>query len=197
MARSPGDGPCAKPRRKSNASSVADSPSDYFNRRSNVHHHHPLIGSPPAVDNDFSTSPSTPKRTERIFPISSVLNAPTTPGVPATPGNGSTQSTYSTRYSQATPSPYVESVNPFDGDRLYVNFNEELDRQRQNREFRAARVAAEHDTDGADNIGVLQHPMTMRFQHVETEEGHCVVTVIQLLGIYLMPGLERFSVDAM
>jgi hypothetical protein len=114
--------------------------------------------------------------------MSSVVNAPTTPGVPATPGTGSTQSTYSTRYSQATPTPYVESVNPFDGDRLYVNFNEELDRQRQNREFRAARAAAEHDTDGADNIGVLQHPMTMRFQHVVTEEGHCVVTVIQLLG---------------
>jgi hypothetical protein len=32
----------------------------------------------------------------------------------------------------------------------------------------------------AEKTGVLQHPMTMRFQHKETEEGHCVVTVYVL-----------------
>jgi|SRR5271156_1211520 len=117
-------------------------------------------------------SPSTPsKRTERIFPISSVVNAPPTPGVASeplrTPSNGG-------RRSGSTP---LEHANPFDGDKLYVNFNEELDRQRQYREAATARHAAAFDKAGVATAGVLKHPMTMRFRHKETDDGHCVITV--------------------
>lgn len=132
------------------------------------------IGSSPPSTSDHVRSPVTPsKRTERIYPISSVVNPPT-------PGPGYTEplrSASSGRWSSTTPTPYSESTNPFDGDRLYVNFNEELDRQRQHREGRAARYAATQDTSGASSLGLLKHPMTMRFEHKETNDGHCVVTV--------------------
>lgn len=146
------------------------------------HHHAPHLGSPPSAgrleDAEQLTSPVTPsKRSERIFPISSVVNPPYTLGA------GNTEplkSNSSGRWTASTPTPYFEHGNPFDGDRLYVNFNEELDRQRQNKESIAARYASSHDISGAQNIGLLQHPMTMRFHHKETDEGHCVVTVWRL-----------------
>ena len=145
------------------------------------HHHNPHMGSPPSAgrgaDPEQLTSPATPsRRSERIFPISSVVNPPQTPG----PGNNEplkSNSSGRSRWTASTPTPHVEHGNPFDGDRLYVNFNEELDRQRQNRESLAARYASSQDTSGAYNTGLLQHPMTVRFQHKETDEGHCVVTV--------------------
>lgn len=136
------------------------------------------LGSSPPSTSDHVRSPVTPsKRAERIYPISSVVNPPT-------PGPGYTEplrSASSGRWSSATPTPtptpYSETTNPFDGDRLYVNFNEELDRQRQHREDRAARYAATQDTSGASSLGLLKHPMTMRFEHKESNDGHCVVTV--------------------
>jgi len=143
------------------------------------HHYPPHLGSPPSAgrsrDPEQLTSPVTPsKRSERVFPISSVVNLPQTPG-PGT--NEPLKSNSSGRWTASTPTPYLEHGNPFDGDRLYVNFNEELDRQRQNRETLAARYASSQDSPGAHNMGLLQHPMTMRFEHKETDEGHCVVTV--------------------
>jgi hypothetical protein len=78
----------------------------------------------------------------------------------------------------------VEHPNPFDGERLYLNFNEELDRRRINKESRAARFAPSFEQSGTEQVGVLQHPMTMRFEHKETEEGHCVVTVAALERLY-------------
>jgi hypothetical protein len=131
-------------------------------------------GSSPTSTSNHVRSPVTPsKRAERIYPISSVVNPPT-------PGPGYTEplrSASSGRWSSSTPTPYAETTNPFDGDRLYVNFNEELDRQRQHKEDQAARYAATQDTSGASSLGLLQHPMTMRFEHKETNDGHCVVTV--------------------
>jgi hypothetical protein len=79
---------------------------------------------------------------------------------------------------------------------LYLNFNEELDRQRITRENRAARYAAAHDTSGAEKLGVLQHPMTMRFQHKETDSGHHVVTVFYIIAL-LMLGSGRFPINSM
>ena len=143
------------------------------------HHHRPHLGSPPSAgrgrDPEQLTSPVTPsRRSERVFPISSVVNLPQMPG-PGT--NEPLKSNGSGRWTASTPTPYLEHGNPFDGDRLYVNFNEELDRQRQNLETLAARYASSQDSPGAHNMGLLQRPMTMRFQHKETDDGHCIVTV--------------------
>src|SRR5438552_1399751 len=89
-----------------------------------------------APDPEQLTSPVTPsRRSERVFPLSSVVNLPQMPG-PGT--NEPLKSNGSGRWTASTPTPYLEHSNPFDGDRLYVNFNEELDRQRQNRETLAA-----------------------------------------------------------
>jgi hypothetical protein len=145
------------------------------------HHHAPHPGSPPSGRGGHAeelTSPVTPsKRSERIFPISSVVNPPQAPSF-ATGNNEPLKSNSSSgRWTATTPTPYIEHGNPFDGDKLYLNFNEELDRQRQNKENMASRYASSHDTSGAQNVGLLQHPVTMRFQHKETDEGHCVVTV--------------------
>jgi hypothetical protein len=72
----------------------------------------------------------------------------------------------------------MERGNPFDGDKIYHNFNEELERQRASRELQSSRrVASSSDSPGAAGAGLLKHPMTMRFQHKETDDGHCVVTV--------------------
>jgi hypothetical protein len=132
------------------------------------------IDSSPTSASDHIKSPVTPsKRTERIYPISSVLNPPT-------PGLGypeSLRSGSSGRWSSSSHTPFSENSNPFDGDRLYVNFNEELDRQRQHKEDLAARQASANDTTGSPNVGLLNHPMTLRFEHKETNDGHCVVTV--------------------
>jgi hypothetical protein len=153
----------------------------------------PQIGSSPTSASDHVQSPATPsKRAERIYPISSIINLPK-------PGPGYTEplrSASSGRWSSSTPTPYDESTNPFDGDRLYDNFNEELDRQRQHREDRAARYAATQDTSGASSPGLLQHPMTMRFEHKETNEGHCVVTVYDT-HIRLNVGIERLRINSL
>ena len=142
-------------------------------------YHPPQLGSPTSARRtggpEHLTSPVTPsKRSERIFSISSVVNPPQTPGPRS---NEPLKSNGNEQWTASTPTPYLEHGNPFDGDRLYVNFNEELDRQRQNRETITVRYASSQDSSGAQNIGLLQHPMTMRFQHKETDEGHCVVTV--------------------
>lgn len=139
-------------------------------------------------------SPSTPsKRTERIFPISSLVFAPPTPGTTSEPlrTGGSVNSG---RRSGSTPRA-IEHANPFDGDKLYVNFNEELDRHRQFREAATARYAAVFDNvPPATSTGVLKHPMTMRFQHKETSDGHRVVTVSMISCVYLTTqGLEDFQ----
>lgn len=126
------------------------------------------------ANQEHSESPS--RRSERIFPISSVVQPPLTPGLRET----DPLMTASGGRSASSSTPYVEHGNPFDGERLYLNFNEELDRQRLNNETRAARFASAFDPPVAEKTGVLQHPMTMRFQHKETEEGHCVVTVYVL-----------------
>ena len=131
-------------------------------------------GSSPTSASDHIKSPVTPsRRTERIYPISSVVNPPT-------PGLGYSEplrSGSSGRWSSSSHTPFSEKTNPFDGDRLYVNFNEELDRQRQHKEDLAARQTSAHDTAGASSVGLLKHPMTLRFEHKETNDGHCVVTV--------------------
>jgi hypothetical protein len=119
------------------------------------------------------TAPS--KRAERIFPISSVVPLPT-----PTPSSRDTNTlgfVDNKLFGSSSPTPYSEGGNPFDGERLYLNFNAELEREQINRESQAARHAAAHDTPGAERLRVLQHPMTMRFQHKETESGHHVVTV--------------------
>lgn len=176
-------------------SSPATSPTDHTRRRSGSgfqgrstrdntkrpNQQLPLIGSPPSsaiTDPETMTSPQTPsKRTEHVFPISSVVNHPPTPRAGAGPTEPLRSTSSSGRWSASTPTPYVEHANPFDGDKLYVNFNEELDRQRQFKEREGARFASAQDTSGAQNAGALKHPMTMRFEHKETAEGHCIVTV--------------------
>ena len=140
---------------------------------------HPFKGSPPtsaAPDGDNMSSPqTTSKRAERIFPISSVVNRRPTPAEqPAEPLRSISTSE---RWSASTPTPYIEDGNSFSDDGLYVNFNEKLNRQWPEIEREPARFASMHDTYGAQNVGALKHPMTMRFEHKETEEGHCVVTV--------------------
>jgi hypothetical protein len=131
---------------------------------------------------DMVTSPTTPsKRSERIFPISSVVPASTSARI-----SEPSRSSRSSRSGGVTPSPSLEYGNPFDGDSLYVNFNEELDRQRLDREAMTARYAAAFNSPGASHLGMLQHPMTIRFQHKETDDGHCVVTVRSLsIGLIL------------
>jgi len=129
------------------------------------------------------TSPQTPsKRAEHVFPISSVVNPLPTPGLGVGSNEPLRTNSSSGRWNALTPTPYVEHANPFDGDKLYVNFNEELDRQRQFKEREAARFASSQDASGAQNVGALKHPITMRFEHKETAEGHCVVTVYYLSG---------------
>src|SRR5271154_592227 len=174
---SPGTSPSARTRRRSGSGFKGARLKDPTPARPSQQH--PLIGSPPSssmTNPETMTSPQTPsKRTERIFPISSVVNPLPTPG-----GFGAVEPLRSTssngRWSASSPTPYIENTNPFEGDKLYLNFNEELDRQRHFKELEAARVASAQDTSGA-NVGALKHPMTMRFEHKETEEGHCVVTV--------------------
>jgi hypothetical protein len=175
---SPGTSPTARTRRRSGSGFKGARIQDAIHMRPSQQP--PLISSPPSsaiTDPETMTSPQTPsKRAERIFPISSVVHPLPTPG--GLGAVGSLRSTSSSmRWSASSPTPYVENTNLFEGDKLYVNFNEELDRQRQFKEREAARFASAQDTSGAQNVGALKHPMTMRFEHKETEEGHCVVTV--------------------
>lgn len=154
-------------------------------RQPSYHNQSSALRSPPdgGIQQEELGSPLTPsRRSERIFPISSVVN----PGSPGGSGNETLNTKGTTsRWSLSTPTPFVERSHPFDGDRIYHNFNEELERHRVNRDMQQTRrAAAAQDTADAQNLGMLQRPMTMRFQHKETEDGHCVVTVLCIFGCF-------------
>ena len=176
------DHPLQTPKPPSPAKSSSTSPTETRHLRESLNLRQPSfysLGSPPGTGTTIEGlgSPLTPsRRTERIFPISSVVN----PGSPTGSGTEplNTRSSSGGLWSASTPTPFVESGNPFEGEKIYHSFNEELERQRATRDLHSARrIASAGDTSGAQNLGLLQHPMTMRFQHKETDDGHCVVTV--------------------
>lgn len=122
---------------------------------------------------DMGSPLASSRKAERIFPISSTL-------IQGSPEGNESLNTGSPagRFSAATPTPFTERSNPSDRDKIYHHFNEELERQRAGRELQSSQcAAAAADSSVAAGAGLLKHPMTMRFQHKETSDGHCVVTV--------------------